>query len=486
MLCFGVSALCVYECVCLSYFGGFHWFCAGHFSALEHVSLCVCVVLESLSRKSAAKQPEARKNSFTLSLCLSFFEFCFETKRMFTELQTHRQRFNDKSLLRSEEKQPKCSQHSSTVHRRRNKTFHIGTQQNLQNFHLLLLPSVGFENNSAPPSVWHAHSFGFSEKISPVSTPLDSHMTRSEFLPETKFFWIELFLAKMSFLFVHIIRHFCVFIFHLCSPTTHHPPPPISDSSTSLHNSRQVAVFAHSFSVLFSFIWRPSAFIYSRPSSRATADFWRPTTTYLPQQQQQQQARSNEFSWSINWKQKTTHPPITRHFLAKEKFQIWSPPTHPLPRPPPPSIGSLYSSDNFCFHLKNSFISEVFRCRFDWPRFRCARACVPLTRSSSFLSSKTFFGDLKDGARVATGGKKNKQKLLPKLFKFKTLSLRWPVTSTDGNPKFPHFSSLQKRNSFCLSHSLSLHLSLSLSLSQRFGIFRLFFKKRSKQKRQIF
>ena len=116
-------------------------------------TLCVCCFGEPLTQKRCQAAGGSQKFFHSLSLCLSFFEFCFETKRMFTELQTHRQRFIDKSLLRSEEKQPKCSQHSSTVHRRRNKTFLIGTQQNLQNFHLLLLPSVGFENNSAPPSV---------------------------------------------------------------------------------------------------------------------------------------------------------------------------------------------------------------------------------------------------------------------------------------------------------------------------------------------
>jgi hypothetical protein len=154
-------------------------------SLLEHVSLCVCVVLESLSRKSAAKQPEARKNSFSLSRSVSLFEFCFETKRMFTELQTHRQRFNDKSLLRSEEK--------PNVHNIRRRS--SAAKQNLSHRHTTKLQifssSPFFSLLLALKIIRRLRLFdtpilSVSENLARFDTTRQP-MTRSEFLPETKF-----------------------------------------------------------------------------------------------------------------------------------------------------------------------------------------------------------------------------------------------------------------------------------------------------------
>ena len=166
-------------------------------------------------------------------------------------------------------------------------------------------------------------------------------------------------------------------------------------------------------------------------------------------------------------------------FFGKGKISNLKPPNPPSA--PPPSIGSLYSSDNFCFHLKNSFISEVFRCRFDWPRFRCARACVPLTRSSSFLSSKTFFGDLKDGARVATGGNKNYYQNCSNSKLFHCVDLWRQPTATQSSRIFRAF----KNEILSVSLILSLFISLSLSLST-FRYFSTFFQKKKQTKKTNF
>ena len=221
MLCFGVSALCVYECVCLSYFGGFHWFCAGHFSALEHVSLCVCVVLESLSRKSAAKQPEARKNSFTLSLSVSL-------------------------SLNFVSKQKECSRNCKRIDNVSTTSLSFGRKKNNQNVHNIRRRFIGGETKpftSAHNKICKIFIFFFflllALKIirrlrlfdTPIlsvflkkSRPFRHHSTatwqEANFCRKQNSFELNFFWQKwVFFLFTSFVIF--VFLFFICV----HPPP---------------------------------------------------------------------------------------------------------------------------------------------------------------------------------------------------------------------------------------------------------------------
>jgi len=112
---------------------------------------------------------------------------------MFTELQTHRQRFNDKSLLRSEEK--------PNVHNIRRRS--SAAKQNLSHRHTTKLQIF-----SSSPFFFLLLALKIIRRLRLFDTPILSvsenlarfdttrqPMTRSEFLPETNSFELN-FLQK--------------------------------------------------------------------------------------------------------------------------------------------------------------------------------------------------------------------------------------------------------------------------------------------------